>query len=88
MKSEKLEARFRRHFDRTYGRRGYHFTRYLPAYQYGASLAEEQRFAGRAWRDIELDVRRSWDSREGGPWEEYKEAVRAGWELSVRMHTN
>lgn len=72
--------RFRSHFNLTYGRRGYEFSRYQPAYAYGAGLANEQRFHGRDWATIETDVRRDWESRNSRPWEEFKDAVRYGWE--------
>ena len=74
------DTRFRSHFDQTYGNRGYAFSRYQPAYTYGAGLAGETRFHGRDWNSIETDVRRDWESRNSGPWEEFKDAVRYGWE--------
>lgn len=74
------DTRFRSHFDQTYGSRGYAFSRYQPAYTYGAGLAGETRFTGRDWNSIEADVRRDWESRNSGPWEEFKDAVRYGWE--------
>ncbi len=80
MESNHVEGRYWAHFDRTYGRRGYTFSRYLPAYHYGAKLAQQPRFVNRAWSHIEEDVRRDWESRNGGPWGEFKDAVRYGWE--------
>ena len=74
------DTRFRTHFNQTYGNRGYAFSRYQPAYTYGAGLANEQRFHGRDWAGIEADVRRDWESRDGGAWDEFKDAVRYGWE--------
>ena len=74
------DARFRTHFNQTYGNRGYAFSRYQPAYTYGSGLANEQRFHGRDWTSIEADVRRDWESRAGGAWDEFKDAVRYGWE--------
>jgi uncharacterized protein (TIGR02271 family) len=74
------DTQYRSHFDQTYGSRGYDYTRYQPAYTYGAGLANETRFHGRDWTSIEADVRRDWESRNRGPWEEFKDAVRYGWE--------
>lgn len=74
------DTRFRSHFDQTYGKRGYKYDLYQPAYTYGAGLANEQRFHGRDWTSIEPDVRRDWESRNSGAWEEFKDAVRYGWE--------
>ncbi len=76
-----LDTRYRRHFDSTYGSRGYGYNRYQPAYQYGYTLGSEPRFAGREWSSIEADVRRDWESRNAGnAWEDFKDAVRYGWE--------
>jgi len=80
MESNDVEGRCRSHFDRTYGRRGYTFSRYLPAYHYGAGLAQQPRFVDRAWSHIEEDVRRDWESRDAGPWLEFRDAVRYAWE--------
>lgn len=74
------DAQYRSHFDQTYGSRGYAYSRYQPAYIYGARLADETRFVGRDWSSIETDVRRDWESRDGGAWEEFRDAVRYAWE--------
>ena len=78
--SSDYDTHFRTHFDQTYGSRGYAYSRYQPAYTYGAGLSNETRFTGRDWNSIEADVRRDWESRGSGPWEEFKDAVRYGWE--------
>lgn len=80
MELDDVERRYRSHFDRTYGRRGYTFSRYLPAYRYGAKLVQQLRFVNRAWSHIEEDVRRDWESRDAGPWSEFRDAVRYAWE--------
>ena len=80
MELDDVERRYRSHFDRTYGRRGYTFSRYLPAYRYGAKLVQQLRFVNRAWSHIEEDVRRDWESRDAGPWPEFRDAVRYAWE--------
>jgi len=82
MESGDAEKRYRAHFDRTYGRRGYTFSRYLPAYRYGAKLLQQSRFANQSWSRIEEDIRRDWESRDAGPWPEFRDAVRYGWEAT------
>ncbi|HOU41087.1 MAG TPA: hypothetical protein PK829_07445 [Promineifilum sp.] len=81
MESNDVERRYRSHFNRTYGRRGYTFSRYLPAYRYGAKLLQQPRFANRSWSSIEKDVRRDWESRNAEPWPDFHDAVRYAWEM-------
>ena len=39
------------------------------------------RFSGRDWNTIEPDVRRDWEAKNrGSAWENFKDAVRHGWE--------
>jgi len=54
---------------------------YAPAYQYGSTLAGDQRYANRSWDDIETSARSDWQTRyPGSDWERFKAAVRHGWE--------
>jgi len=73
------DKEFRTHFQNTYGSRGVTYDRFQPAYRYGYDLGGDQRFRGRNWNEIERDVRRDWESRNQGPWEDFKDAVRHGW---------
>ena len=82
MQQVDAKSDYRAHFDRTYGRRGYSFSRYLPAYRYGAWLARQPRLADRTWHSIEADARREWESRDARPWEDFCHAVRYGWLIS------
>lgn len=70
---------FRTHFQNTYAGRGFAYDRFQPAYRYGYELAGDQRFRGRNWNEIERDVRRDWESRNQGPWEDTKDAIRHAW---------
>lgn len=74
------DADFRSDFDRTYASRGYTYDRYEPAYRYGYTLVREDRYRDREWNDIEPDVRRDWESRNQGLWEDVKDAVRYAWD--------
>jgi stress response protein YsnF len=56
-----------------------------PAYRYGGTLAEDSRYRGRAWDDIEPDARRDWEgAHPGSAWERFKSAVRHAWESAKR----
>jgi uncharacterized protein (TIGR02271 family) len=72
---------FRSNFTTKYGNRGYSYDRYEPAYRYGYTLANDQRYTGKEWSTIEADVRRDWEKNyQGSAWEDFKEAIRYGWE--------
>jgi uncharacterized protein (TIGR02271 family) len=72
---------FRSNFTTKYGNRGYSYDRYEPAYRYGYTLANDQRYKGKDWSVIEADARRDWEKNyQGSAWEDFKEAVRYGWE--------
>ena len=54
---------------------------YAPAYQYGSTLAGDQRYTNRSWDEIETSARSDWQTRyPGSDWERFKAAVRHGWE--------
>lgn len=55
-----------------------------PGYQYGYRLARSGRYGGNDWAAIEAQAKRDWDQRGYGPWEQYREAVRSGWERARR----
>jgi len=72
---------FRTHYQSNYANGGRTFEQYQPAYQYGYTLANDQRYRGRDWNDIEADARTSWtQSHKGSAWEDFKDAVRYSWE--------
>lgn len=72
---------FRNHYQTHYANSGFAYEQYEPAYRYGYSLASEDRYAGRDWAAIEPEARRYWNQRhKDSPWENFKDAVRHGWE--------
>lgn len=72
--------RFQNDYNTNYTRSGYAYDQYRPAYQYGYTLARDDRYANRNWSDIEPDVRRVWEQRNPNTWEDFKDAIRRGWE--------
>lgn len=75
------DADWRSDFDTNYASSGYTYDQYRPAYEYGYGLANDSRYTGRSWDDIEMDARRDWESRYADtPWDDFKQAVRSGWE--------
>ncbi len=52
-----------------------------PYYEIGTRMRADARYQGRAWEDIEPDVRREWEANHSDtPWEDFKESVRKGWD--------
>ena len=61
------------------------FDYYQPAYRYGFESARNYR--GRAWDEIETDLRTGWDRYEyrgQSTWENVKDAVRDAWNRVTR----
>lgn len=77
------DSGFRTHWQTNYGNSGQGYERYQPAYRYGYTLANDERYRGRNWNEIETDVRRDWESRNQGPWENFRDSIRHSWD-SVR----
>lgn len=75
-----FEPEFRNHYETTYSRSGYDYSRYQPAYRYGYDLASSRRYQGRDWNTIEPDVRRQWEQdHPQDAWDQYEDAVYQGW---------
>lgn len=72
---------YRSHWDSTYSATGKTYDEYAPAYSYGREVANMYR--GQPWNDVEMDVRKGWESRStttgGSTWEQFKDAIRHGW---------
>lgn len=72
---------FRTHWQTAYGSSGEKYEDYASAYRYGADLANQQKYHGYRWDELEPQVRSDWEaSHAGSPWERTKQAVRYGWE--------
>lgn len=75
------ESYFRQHYISIYASSGGSYDDYLPAYSYGLGKAYEASYRGRAWDEVEADLRRDWEVKHpGSAWEHFKAAVRHGWE--------
>jgi uncharacterized protein (TIGR02271 family) len=68
-------------FQARYAITGARYEDYAPAYEYGSTLANDQRYSNRSWDDIESSARSDWQTRyPGSDWERFKAAARHGWE--------
>jgi len=78
-----FEVEWRRGFRETSLATRYRYEQLAPAYRHGGLLALSRRFAQNEWNDVEKFVRREWEQRNPGTWEQAKEAIRYAWH-SVR----
>jgi hypothetical protein len=79
--SEPDDSYFRSHYNSNYAGAGDQYDDYAPAYEYGSSMASDEQYRGRAWRDVEPQLRGEWEGRNpGSAWSKFKAAVRHGWE--------
>jgi uncharacterized protein (TIGR02271 family) len=73
------DSRWRTHYNQNFSTTGRNYEYYQPGYRYGYSLANDRRYSGRDWGLIESDVRRDWEATGQGAWEDFKDAIRHGW---------
>jgi uncharacterized protein (TIGR02271 family) len=72
---------FRSDFTTRYGAQGGAYEEYEPAYRFGHSLRDDERYAGRSWDEVEIEAQRDWSTRyPDSPWQRFKDAVRHAWE--------
>jgi len=71
---------YRSHFQSQYANRGFSYENYAPAYQFGNTYANDERYRNREWNTVEPELRRDWETRGHGKWEDFKESIRYGWE--------
>jgi hypothetical protein len=75
-----MDAEYRLDWESRYGTRDMPYERYEPAYRFGAEWGRDPRYSGRDWPAVEPEARREWESRGHGAWEDFKDAIRHGWE--------
>ena len=72
---------FRSDWNTRYATMGGSYEDYAPAYRYGSTLGADNRYQGRSWDEIESGARGDWQTRyPESSWENFKAAVRHGWE--------
>ena len=72
---------FRRDYESRYKSSGLAYDAVEPAYNYGYRSANDARYRGRNWSDVENDLRTDYErNNPNSSWEKIKDAVRYGWE--------
>ena len=79
------EARFKDHYQAHFSTSNYGYNQYRPAYQHGFELALEPRYQKTDWNSVEPHAHRTWDEPTMGLWNQYKDAVRYGWEQGIAL---
>jgi hypothetical protein len=78
---EEYDNDFRSDYVRNYSNSNYGYETYQQAYHYGFDLNTLGQYRGRNWNEIEVNVRREWErDHPGHAWEDFKEAIRVGWD--------
>lgn len=68
---------YKTHFEREYGP-GYEIRDLAPAYEFGERVYRTTGPGG-DWTIAEVDARATWEERQPGTWDRFREAIRAGW---------
>ena len=71
---------FRNHYNSNFASNGMRYEEYEPAYQYGYTMRNSNKVKGQKWADIESQARTDWERNHKGTWQNFKDAVRHGWE--------
>jgi uncharacterized protein (TIGR02271 family) len=81
---DQYDNAFRSHYTQRYANTGYTYEQVQPAFFYGYTLANDQRYRDYDWNRLEPEARRQWETEHhDSPWESFKDAVRDSWQ-SVR----
>ena len=81
----RYDAQFHQDFLTRYGRSGFAYDYYQPAYRYGYDLRMDPRYRDYDWSQVEPEARMEYERRGfQGAWEDVKDAVRHAWENVTR----
>jgi uncharacterized protein (TIGR02271 family) len=76
---EVFDNDFRNYYQSNLASSGYRYEQVAPVFRYGYDLRNDQRYAGKEWGAVEADARRSWEERNPGTWEQFKDSIRYAW---------
>jgi len=78
----KYDQNFRTDYQTRFGRTGKSYDAYMPAYQYGYTLASDPSYTGKDWTTFESDARTQWEREHPETlWEDIKDAARYAWDV-------
>lgn len=70
---------YRADFEKRYSGGSYRYEQYQPAYEFGHRYASDDRYRGQEWSQVEPHIRRDWESKGSGTWENFKDSVQYAW---------
>ena len=75
------DAYYLGHYNSNYAASGEQYGHHAPAYRFGAAMAANERYRGRPWTDVNLELQRDWEGgHPGAAWGRFEASVRYGWE--------
>ncbi len=75
------DADYRKHFASAYPAGSASYNDYAPAYNYGSQVANDPRFKGRSYSEVESQLREDYGRQyPNSTWEKMKDSVRYGWD--------
>jgi uncharacterized protein (TIGR02271 family) len=77
-------SQYRDHYESSRTDDDYDFDSYQPAYRFGSELRTDERYGGSDWNEVEPRARSTWEERNPGTWERFKNAVKHAWDRTVR----
>jgi uncharacterized protein (TIGR02271 family) len=80
---EAYDNDFRTYYTSNLAQSGYSYEQYNPVFRYGYELRNDQRYQGKDWSAIERDARTSWEERNPGTWEQFKDGIRYAWDRAT-----
>lgn len=83
---EQYSTDFRTHYETHFADTDYAYDQYLPAYRYGYDLGKNDTYRDYDWMRLEPVAQDQWEASNPGTWEDFKSAIREGWQrLTNRM---
>lgn len=79
-------SQFRKHYDSTHGSSepdDYDFSSYEPAYKFGSEMRVDESFDADEWSSVEPNAKQTWEAKNPGTWDRFKDAVKHAWERAT-----
>lgn len=85
LKGDEYSQDFRRDYETNYARSGGAYETYEPAYMYGYRIANDTRYQGKSWNDVESQIKTDYQRQyPDSKWDSMKNAIRYGWDRVTR----
>ena len=75
----RYERTFRGHFRDSDISDRYAYDDVVPAYRFGYTLANNERYRNQKWEDLEPEARQAWEEKNRGTWDDVRESVQHSW---------